>query len=95
VPLSVSAPPEGEASLAARLDGTGAERLRILGPIGDDLARQCHQLGIAIDDTPVTGHGRVELPCWLREQSISCTLHRHGRIGTPLLDVSRLRGAGR
>jgi RHH-type proline utilization regulon transcriptional repressor/proline dehydrogenase/delta 1-pyrroline-5-carboxylate dehydrogenase len=34
-----------------------------------------------IDDTAVTGDGRIELPRWLREQAISRTLHRHGRIG--------------
>ena len=35
---------------------------------------------IAIDSTPVTHDGRVELPCWLREQAISWTRHRHGRV---------------
>jgi hypothetical protein len=28
----------------------------------------------------VTGHGRVELPRWLREQALSLTQHRHGRV---------------
>jgi RHH-type transcriptional regulator, proline utilization regulon repressor / proline dehydrogenase / delta 1-pyrroline-5-carboxylate dehydrogenase len=40
----------------------------------------CHRAEVAIDETAITHHGRVELPCWLREQSISRTLHRHGRI---------------
>ena len=80
VPMSVSAPPETDAELAARVADSGAERLRTLGPIDDGLAAACHQAGVAIDDTPVTGHGRIELPCWLREQSVSQTMHRHGRL---------------
>jgi RHH-type proline utilization regulon transcriptional repressor/proline dehydrogenase/delta 1-pyrroline-5-carboxylate dehydrogenase len=71
---------EDEADLAARLGATGAERLRALAPIGDALASACHNAGITIDDTPLTGHGRVELHCWLKEQAVSRTLHRHGRV---------------
>ena len=40
----------------------------------------CHDAGVAVDRTPVTHDGRVELPCWLREQAISWTVHRHGRL---------------
>ena len=39
-----------------------------------------HEQNIAVDDTAVTHDGRVELPCWVREQAISRTVHRHGRI---------------
>jgi RHH-type proline utilization regulon transcriptional repressor/proline dehydrogenase/delta 1-pyrroline-5-carboxylate dehydrogenase len=80
VPMSVSAPPETDADLAARIADSGVERLRTLGPVDDALATACHRAGVAIDDTPVTGHGRLELPCWLREQSVSQTMHRHGRL---------------
>ena len=52
----------------------------MLTPIDDVLRRACHEAGIAIDTTAVTHHGRVELPCWLREQAISWTRHRHGRV---------------
>ena len=62
VAMSVSAPPETDAELAARVADSGAERLRTLGPIDDGLAAACHRAGVAIDDTPVTGHGRIELP---------------------------------
>jgi RHH-type proline utilization regulon transcriptional repressor/proline dehydrogenase/delta 1-pyrroline-5-carboxylate dehydrogenase len=71
---------ESDAALAARLGATGAQRLRALGPISDQLAHACHSAAIAIDDTPVTASGRVELPRWVHEQAISRTLHRHGRI---------------
>jgi RHH-type proline utilization regulon transcriptional repressor/proline dehydrogenase/delta 1-pyrroline-5-carboxylate dehydrogenase len=91
VALGVSAPPgtslpgtivEEEETLARRIATDGTERLRITGRVGDALLRSCHQHNIAVDDTPITGHGRVELPCWLREQSVSRTQHRHGRIST-------------
>jgi RHH-type proline utilization regulon transcriptional repressor/proline dehydrogenase/delta 1-pyrroline-5-carboxylate dehydrogenase len=55
-------------------------RLRVLAPISDAVARACRDADVMIDDTAVTGHGRVELPRWLHEQAISRTLHRHGRV---------------
>jgi RHH-type proline utilization regulon transcriptional repressor/proline dehydrogenase/delta 1-pyrroline-5-carboxylate dehydrogenase len=92
-PLELSVPPGGplagpgvveeDSDLARRIGSSGAERLRVLGPLGDELLRACHAHHISVDDTPVTGHGRVELPCWLREQSVSRTLHRHGRVAGP------------
>jgi RHH-type transcriptional regulator, proline utilization regulon repressor / proline dehydrogenase / delta 1-pyrroline-5-carboxylate dehydrogenase len=89
VPVEVSGPPGGRApvdvieddgDLARRVGGTGAERLRLLAPCDDTVRVACHQADIAVDETAVTHHGRVELPCWLREQAISRTLHRHGRV---------------
>jgi RHH-type proline utilization regulon transcriptional repressor/proline dehydrogenase/delta 1-pyrroline-5-carboxylate dehydrogenase len=71
---------EPEAQLTARIATSGADRLRVLTPISDALARACHGADVMIDDTAVTGDGRIELPRWLREQAISRTLHRHGRI---------------
>jgi len=66
--------------LAARIGSSGATRLRALGPISDVLARACHAAGITIDDTAVTASSTVELARWCREQAISRTLHRHGRV---------------
>jgi RHH-type transcriptional regulator, proline utilization regulon repressor / proline dehydrogenase / delta 1-pyrroline-5-carboxylate dehydrogenase len=66
--------------LARRIGASGAQRLRTLGPISDALARACHTAGITIDDTTVTADSRVELPRYLREQAISRTTHRHGRV---------------
>jgi RHH-type proline utilization regulon transcriptional repressor/proline dehydrogenase/delta 1-pyrroline-5-carboxylate dehydrogenase len=75
---------EDDAGLVRRLDDSGAERLRLLAPCDDSVRAACHRAGVAIDPTTVTHHGRVELPCWLREQAISRTLHRHGRVpGNP------------
>jgi RHH-type proline utilization regulon transcriptional repressor/proline dehydrogenase/delta 1-pyrroline-5-carboxylate dehydrogenase len=64
VTLEVSAPPgttlpgtvvEEEEGLARRIASGGTDRLRIVGAIGDYLARSCHQHDVAIDDTPVMG----------------------------------------
>jgi RHH-type proline utilization regulon transcriptional repressor/proline dehydrogenase/delta 1-pyrroline-5-carboxylate dehydrogenase len=80
VVVDVSAPPEDDAALAARLPSSGAARLRLLTDVDDAVLIACHDAGIAVDRTAVTHDGRVELPCWVREQSISWTHHRHGRI---------------
>jgi RHH-type proline utilization regulon transcriptional repressor/proline dehydrogenase/delta 1-pyrroline-5-carboxylate dehydrogenase len=68
--------------LAARIGASGATRLRALGPISDVLARACHHAGIAVDDTAVTASSTIELARWCREQAISRTLHRHGRVAS-------------
>ena len=89
VPVEVSGPAGGgttvdvvedDGALRRRIATSGAERLRLLAPCDDSVRAACHDADIAIDETRVTHHGRVELPCWLREQAISRTLHRHGRV---------------
>ncbi|MET0579631.1 MAG: aldehyde dehydrogenase family protein, partial [Ilumatobacteraceae bacterium] len=87
VPMSVSSPPGGcgdviedDDALAARIAGAGVDRLRLLADATDAVLSACHVAGVAVDTTAITGDGRVELPCWLREQAISRTRHRHGRI---------------
>jgi RHH-type proline utilization regulon transcriptional repressor/proline dehydrogenase/delta 1-pyrroline-5-carboxylate dehydrogenase len=76
----IAAVDESDAALAARVARTGATRLRALVPISGDLARACHHAGITVDDTAVTTSARVELPRWMREQVVSRTRHRHGRL---------------
>ena len=71
---------ETDDQLAARLAGSGAVRLRTRNPISDTLALACHDANVVVDHTPVTGHGRIELAHWVREQAISLTRHRHGRV---------------
>jgi RHH-type transcriptional regulator, proline utilization regulon repressor / proline dehydrogenase / delta 1-pyrroline-5-carboxylate dehydrogenase len=71
---------ESEARLAARIGSLGATRLRALTEIGDELAAACHALDIAVDRSPVSAEGLVELPHWLREQAVSRTMHRYGNI---------------
>jgi RHH-type transcriptional regulator, proline utilization regulon repressor / proline dehydrogenase / delta 1-pyrroline-5-carboxylate dehydrogenase len=79
-PVTWSGPDESEEALVRRLASSGAERLRVVAPCGDGLLAAAHAAGVAVDTTPVTGHGRIELPCWLKEQAVSRTMHRHGRL---------------
>ncbi len=58
----------------------GESRLRILAPATDELLLLAHQAGITVDTAPVTGSGRLELTHWLKEQAISRTMHRYGRL---------------
>lgn len=71
---------ESDAELAARLGSLGVERLRLLAPESDELLAAAHAAGVAVDRQPVTDLGDVELPRWLKEQAISVTRHRHGRL---------------
>ena len=82
VTLEVSPADDTDGTRITRLTGRGVTRLRALGTVSETVARACHTANIAIDDAPVTANGRVELPHWLREQAISRTLHRHGRVPT-------------
>ena len=74
---------ESDEELAARLTTLGVARLRALTEVGDELAAACHAGDIAVDRTPVSADGRLELPHWLREQAISRTMHRYGSVRTP------------
>ncbi|MFM1966920.1 MAG: hypothetical protein RL134_2645 [Actinomycetota bacterium] len=71
---------ESDAELAARLGGLDVERLRLLVPASPELFAAAHAAGVAVDRQPVTDAGEVELPRWLKEQAISVTRHRHGRL---------------
>ncbi|MBM3686154.1 MAG: aldehyde dehydrogenase family protein, partial [Actinobacteria bacterium] len=71
---------ETDEQLATRLPGLGAERLRLLADASPGLLAAAHDAGIAVDRQPVTDAGEVELPRWLKEQAISVTRHRHGRL---------------
>ena len=71
---------ESDEQLAARLTSLRVERLRLLAPASDQLLAAAHAAGIAVDRQPVTDVGAVELPRWLKEQAISITRHRHGRL---------------
>ena len=79
---------EPAAEFAERLPTSGVDRLRLLGTDADsnDVRTAAHRAGISVDDAPAVGAAAIELPRWLREQSVTITNHRHGRI-TPLLAV--------
>ncbi|MEP7114744.1 MAG: aldehyde dehydrogenase family protein, partial [Ilumatobacteraceae bacterium] len=71
---------ESEDALIERLNGLEVERVRLLTTAGDQLRERCSAHGIEIDAEPVSISGRRELRRWLREQAISRTAHRHGRV---------------
>lgn len=80
------------ARLAARVAGVevvdaGAEdvdRVRVVGSVSDDALRAWHGRGLDIDLAPPVADARIELRHWVREQSLSITRHRHGRLLDPV-----------
>jgi RHH-type proline utilization regulon transcriptional repressor/proline dehydrogenase/delta 1-pyrroline-5-carboxylate dehydrogenase len=80
-PLLVSrADEETEEALSLRLPTlTGqVEFVRTVGPTNDRLLASVHAAGLNWIDAPIVGEGRTELTRWVREQSVSRTLHRYG-----------------
>lgn len=73
-----SAVDESDDEFVTRL--AGVNRIRLLTSLSDEARRVCHQANVAIDDSAPVGDGFVELYRWVREQSISRTMHRHGRL---------------
>ena len=55
------------------------ERIRVLCP-SDELRQISHEFGLEVVDWPVLANGRLELLHYLREQTVSVTLHRYGNI---------------
>ena len=56
------------------------ERLRHLGQPSEKLLRAAHAEHVPVLRDPVTRRGRLELRYYLREQSVTETLHRYGNI---------------
>jgi len=83
VPIELCVVGEDEA-IAARLTALASQftdvRLRCLVTPSDDLLRTAHSLGVCVDSAPVTSDGRTELIHWVREQALSITKHRYGRL---------------
>ncbi|HSP30110.1 MAG TPA: aldehyde dehydrogenase family protein, partial [Ilumatobacteraceae bacterium] len=79
---------EDDSSFVARLAERTVERVRLvgLGTAGDEIRRACHALFVSVDDAPPVSAAEIELPRWLREQAVSLTAHRHGRVGTECSD---------
>jgi len=76
---------EGPEGLIARLVGLGQVVIRGVGrEDGPDgaLRSACEELGVRFDEAPVVMSGHIELGRILREQAVSRTLHRYGRVLT-------------
>ncbi len=73
---------ETEDALLQRLPELRVERVRLLTQAGEVLRNGCSTQGVEIDVEPVSASGRRELRRWVREQAISRTAHRHGRVAS-------------
>ncbi len=72
---------ESPSGCASRIVAAGVDRYRAIGiGIETDVATACHRSGVSVDDAEPVGSPDIELPRWLREQAVTITLHRHGRI---------------
>jgi RHH-type transcriptional regulator, proline utilization regulon repressor / proline dehydrogenase / delta 1-pyrroline-5-carboxylate dehydrogenase len=71
---------ESDATLAARLRPEVCDRLRLLTAVQPDVRLAALAAGIQINPTPIAPDGRVELIHWVREQALSITNHRYGRV---------------
>jgi RHH-type proline utilization regulon transcriptional repressor/proline dehydrogenase/delta 1-pyrroline-5-carboxylate dehydrogenase len=81
-PLEISASDvETDEHFAARVACMNGDiRLRLLTETNDDVLRAAHTSGVTIDDSIVTGIGRLDLLRFVKEQAISRTMHRYGRL---------------
>ncbi len=56
------------------------DRVRVIGSLTDEQLAECNALGVELDLVQPVADALVELRRWVREQSISWTRHRHGRL---------------
>jgi len=84
VPVSlVDASTASPAALVARCAAGEAalvDRVRVLTDLPADARRALHRANVPLDDDPPVADGGIELRKWVREQAISRTMHRHGRM---------------
>ena len=71
---------EDDEAFAAGLAGSDVERIRTIGQVPNGVRIAAHRAGIHVADSPVTANGRVELGNYLKEQTVSRTLHRFGNV---------------
>jgi RHH-type proline utilization regulon transcriptional repressor/proline dehydrogenase/delta 1-pyrroline-5-carboxylate dehydrogenase len=66
--------------IASTEPGERPDRLRLLTSMSDDALRVLHRADVAIITDDPVGDPMIELTRWVREQAVSRTLHRHGRL---------------
>ena len=72
--------PEDDHAFVDRVGATPFARIRYLGSPSGELWRAARSSHAQIIDDPVVSNGRLELRHYVREQSVTRTLHRHGMI---------------
>jgi RHH-type transcriptional regulator, proline utilization regulon repressor / proline dehydrogenase / delta 1-pyrroline-5-carboxylate dehydrogenase len=71
---------ESAEALAAMLRSGYRGRVRQLGRREPEVSEAAAAAGVTVLDEPICSEGRVELVRWLREQTITRTLHRYGNV---------------
>ncbi len=71
---------ESELLLRDRVAALGVERIRTLVAVSEEMRMFLLDRSIGLDTSPIVRHGRVELSRWTKEQAVSETTHRHGRL---------------
>jgi RHH-type transcriptional regulator, proline utilization regulon repressor / proline dehydrogenase / delta 1-pyrroline-5-carboxylate dehydrogenase len=67
----------------------GGIRVRVIGTLAQSVRETvAHRPEVALLNDPVTASGRVELRYWVKEQSISMTLHRFGNPSKAFGDLA-------
>jgi RHH-type proline utilization regulon transcriptional repressor/proline dehydrogenase/delta 1-pyrroline-5-carboxylate dehydrogenase len=80
----VDAVVEDEARFVERLAERGqAERVRVWTELSPEARAAASAAGLTVIDDPVLVNGRLELRWYLREQTVSRVLHRHGSLTEP------------
>jgi len=75
---------EPDVDFARRVAGARQrpDRVRLLTALSDEARTILHDADIAIDASEPIAAPMIELQRWVKEQAISRTLHRHGRLHT-------------
>jgi RHH-type proline utilization regulon transcriptional repressor/proline dehydrogenase/delta 1-pyrroline-5-carboxylate dehydrogenase len=103
VRLEVSPAAVGDDEFARLLSTLDVDRLRVVGSVPDSVLAAAHAAHVAVDDQPPVACAEGEMWRWCREQTVSSTEHRHGRLPHvppgprstwPLLDHETLEGRG-
>ncbi len=78
---------ESDEALLARLDADPAcERVRSVCAVSDGLRFALLDRGVALDTAPAVASARIELAHWMKEQAISESTHRYGRLVPSVFD---------
>jgi RHH-type proline utilization regulon transcriptional repressor/proline dehydrogenase/delta 1-pyrroline-5-carboxylate dehydrogenase len=60
-----------------------AERVRVIGSVSEEQLVEWQAAGVEVDTVQPVADAMVELRRWVREQAVSHTRHRHGRLLDP------------
>jgi hypothetical protein len=86
---------EAEAGLVERLaHPADVERVRTWERISTAARAAANGTGVTVIEAPVLANGRLELRCYLREQTVSRILHRYGNVSESAATTVGGQGSG-